>query len=69
MLDLLQQMLVGEQIAEAVFVCLPRSRQTVVARSNNDRTTSGHLQVTVRVWAGKFKKSDRQEGNTIQYNH
>ena len=69
MLDLLQQMLVGEQIAKAVFVCPPRSRQTVVARSNEDRTTSGHLQVTVRVWADKFKKSDRQEVNRTQYNH
>ena len=62
-------MLVGEQIAEAVFVCPPRSRQTAVARSNDDRTTSGHLQVTVRLWAGKFKKSDRQEGNMTQWNH
>ena len=62
-------MLVGEQIAEAVFICPPKSRQAVVARSKDDRTTSGHLRVTIRVWAGNFKKNDRQEGYKTQYEH
>ena len=62
-------MLVGEQIAEAVFVCPPKSRQAVVTKNKDDSTASGHLQVTVRMWAGVFKGGSKQEGSIIQYNH
>ena len=53
-------MLVGEQIAEAVFICPPKSRQAVVARSNDDSTTSGHLRVTIRVLAILRRTTDRR---------
>ena len=51
------------------FVRPRKSRQAVVTRNKDDNTASGHLQVTVRVWAGVFKRGGKQKGTIVQYNH